>query len=60
MGRDRVYNVTIGETTYRVRGYDEADAREEALNIDIGGRAERKYVRETVSEEDDIRVELDD
>ncbi len=59
MSRYKFYTVTIDGVEYKVQGHDEEDAREQALDIDIGGRAERKYIRDTIDEDTEISVERD-
>ena len=60
MSRYKFYNVEIDGVTYKVQAFDSEDARESAMEIDIGSRVERKYVRDTVKDEDSVRVWRED
>jgi hypothetical protein len=60
MGRYGFYEVEVDGVKYKVQAFDASDAREQALDIDVGGRAERKRLGDTVHDEDSIRVTRED
>jgi hypothetical protein len=60
MSRFGFYEVEVDGVKYKVQALSADDARESALDIDIGGRAERKRLGDTVHDEDSIRVTRED
>lgn len=60
MSRFGFYEVEVDGVKYKVQALNSDDAREQTLDIDIGGRSERKRLGDTVQDEDSIRVSRED